>query len=64
MSPSLKAILCSANMGNAEPNDSISNWIPRNGERDGVIYDVIVIGMQEATFKKRRGSKEVGFDVD
>ena len=57
----LKILLCSANMGNACPDDSLSRWIPKNGEKEGISYDILVVGMQEATFNKKRlkvGSKE------
>jgi len=69
----LKILVCSANVGNAEPTlTSLATWIPPKGSAEavspltddaraqlaGVKFDLIVIGMQEATWKK--GSKRLG----
>eukprot|EP00536_Pseudo-nitzschia_multiseries_P000994 jgi/Psemu1/321876/estExt_fgenesh1_pg.C_120039 len=94
-SPKIKVLVCTANIGNEEPNDeSIGEWIPKdgatklvlqnqqypvkadnvktitaepslhngrnhdkNGEIDDEQFDIIAIGMQEATFDLRESSK-------
>eukprot|EP00538_Stauroneis_constricta_P000650 CAMPEP_0119551520 /NCGR_PEP_ID=MMETSP1352-20130426/4750_1 /TAXON_ID=265584 /ORGANISM="Stauroneis constricta, Strain CCMP1120" /LENGTH=560 /DNA_ID=CAMNT_0007597593 /DNA_START=80 /DNA_END=1762 /DNA_ORIENTATION=- len=63
----LKILICSANVGNAEPTmESISAWVPAFGECGQVTpltaatakqlssghFDMVVIGMQESTWKK------------
>lgn len=65
----LKILTCTANMGNAEPTvSSMKCWIPENGVCHEVTplegidstllsegsYDIIVIGMQEATWKIKK----------
>ena len=61
----LNILTCTANMGNAEPTDeSLKAWIPPNGDMSLLkpldsrhmpegTFDVIVIGMQEATWKEK-----------
>ncbi len=58
----LKVLVCTANIGNAEPTtDSLEAWIPPGGACDRVnqlegspnlrgTFDIIAIGMQEATW--------------
>ena len=58
----LKVLVCSANMGNAEPTlSSMKSWIPEDGNTDEIMtlngepieaecFDVIAIGMQESTW--------------
>jgi hypothetical protein len=58
----IKILVCSANLGNAEPtNDSLEAWVPPGGScirvqtLEGIsnlagTFDVIAIGMQEATW--------------
>eukprot|EP00548_Thalassiothrix_antarctica_P001721 CAMPEP_0194138768 /NCGR_PEP_ID=MMETSP0152-20130528/8514_1 /TAXON_ID=1049557 /ORGANISM="Thalassiothrix antarctica, Strain L6-D1" /LENGTH=523 /DNA_ID=CAMNT_0038836341 /DNA_START=750 /DNA_END=2318 /DNA_ORIENTATION=- len=61
----LQLLLCTGNMGNAKPTvESMEAWIPSNGECSAVnaldnvpsmphtYFDVIAIGMQEATWKE------------
>ena len=73
---SVQVLICSANLGNAQPDDfSVNEWIPQDGrikfvlpsknslhsppqlpsmksigEKEGQ-FDIVVIGMQEATFE-------------
>lgn len=62
----LKVLVCTANLGNAEPNmESMKTWIPFGGSCQEVTplegvsalpsenFDMIVIGMQEATWKAK-----------
>ena len=63
----LKILVCSANLGNSKPSlDSMEAWIPSDGScsdispLDGIstlktgVFDIIVIGMQEASWKSRK----------
>ncbi|KAL3935754.1 MAG: hypothetical protein SGBAC_008784 [Bacillariaceae sp.] len=65
----IKILVCTANMGNAPPTvESMKAWIPESGscyevtpfEEDLVVkdhYDLIVIGMQEATWGSKKQRK-------
>ena len=62
----LKILCCTCNMGNAQPTlRDIGAWIPEQGSlksvvpaADGASFDMIVVGMQEATWKnKKKGEK-------
>jgi hypothetical protein len=63
----LKILVCSANLGNAEPTlASVAAWIPPEGSCEKVnplkddgeplvgCFDLIAIGLQEATWKKKK----------
>ena len=56
----LSILICSANIGNAEPTpESFAAWIPDDGEiisKSGAFgkkYHLIVVGMQEAAFSTK-----------
>ena len=64
----MKILCCTCNMGNAQPTPrDIGAWIPEHGALKSVVpscddergsFDMIVIGMQEATWKnKKKGDK-------
>ena len=67
---SIKILVCTANIGNAPPSlDSMKAWIPEKGSCDrvnplegeqikGSQFDLIVIGMQEATWSAQKKKKE------
>ena len=74
---SLKILVCSANLGNAEPNlSSMKSWIPIGGGCEQVRtlteediesrrFHLVAIGMQEATWTTRKGdSGPVRTDLD
>jgi hypothetical protein len=58
-SANIKVLVCSANIGNAEPTpESMAAWLPKDGDIEEVTgqanqgcFTVIVIGMQEASFE-------------
>jgi hypothetical protein len=66
---SLKILVCTANVGNAPPTlESMKAWIPDGGSTSKVItldgseitaesFDLIVIGMQEATWGSKKAKK-------
>jgi hypothetical protein len=69
----LKILLCTGNLGNAEPNtESLMAWVPPDGCCDQVTpldgvksldsgnFDLIVIGMQESTWKTNSDVLEDG----
>jgi len=43
-------------MGNSPTNDTLSSWIPPKGlnPSTGLVFDIILVGMQEATFKVKK----------
>lgn len=45
----MKLLVCTWNLGNAEPPRDLSPWIPTGGGD----YDVIVVGVQEAKYKPK-----------
>ena len=67
----LKVLICTANMGNAEPTeDSMEQWIPTDGACSRVntlsgaikpkgYFDIVVIGMQESTWARKNTTKTV-----
>ena len=64
--PTLQVLCCTANMGNAKPTArDIAAWIPPGGTlptntetaKTAAPLDVIVIGMQEATWKAKKNKK-------
>ena len=69
----LQLLVCTANMGNAEPTlESLRAWIPQDGDSSRVTplsgksnqipkerFDVIAIGMQEATWKEKKKEKQL-----
>ena len=70
-SDDLKILVCTANIGNAEPTvDSLEAWIPPGGSCDRVnpldgksaligTFDLIAIGMQEATWAESARRKSL-----
>ncbi|CAJ1928735.1 unnamed protein product [Cylindrotheca closterium] len=75
--PSLKVLICTANMGNAAPTkESMENWIPTDGacfhvtplagaakELKKGYFDIIVIGMQESTWARNNAKGSVRKEV-
>ena len=53
----LQVLICTANMGNAKPTQ-LDTWIPSKGRLQNVKMDIIVIGMQEATWKPSKNDTD------
>ena len=76
MSSKLKICVCTANIGNAEPDlKSVAAWIPPLGQCDALKpleggtdmtenFDLIVVGMQESTFSKGERQSSIEDDDD